>query len=105
MHNRKNNCCSNKPFIFFLFLDLTGEFLVNSLDLEKDVMRYDKMNIVTGKKHFENLNVTYLKLDKNIKIQNVDVLNWFKNSVLTTTSFNITGHKIFQNAIFLKGLE
>jgi hypothetical protein len=84
---------------------LTGEFLVNGLDLDKDVMRYDTVNMVTGAKHFENLSIKSLKLDKNVKIQNVDVLEWFKNSVLTTTGSNITGSKSFKSATFRNGLQ
>ncbi|XP_015834885.2 uncharacterized protein clos isoform X1 [Tribolium castaneum] len=85
--------------------NLSGDFLVNNLDLEIDVMRYDKDNMVTGVKIFENLDVDYLKLEKNIKIQDVDVLDWFKNSVLKTTSFNITADKIFKNAKFVNGFQ
>ncbi|XP_044255131.1 uncharacterized protein LOC123005441 [Tribolium madens] len=85
--------------------NLNGDFLVNNLDLETDVMRYDKDNMVTGTKIFENLNVDYLKLEKNIKIQDVDVLEWFKNSVLKTTSFNITADKSFTNANFANGFQ
>ncbi|RZC40837.1 uncharacterized protein BDFB_005868, partial [Asbolus verrucosus] len=85
--------------------NLTGEFSVNDMNVEQDVMRYDKINMVTGAKFFENLNVDYLKLEKNIKIQDVNVLDWLKNSVLKDTTFNITGTKSFKNARFANGFQ
>lgn len=80
--------------------DLSGDFLVNGLRLDEDVMRYDKTNMVTGRKYFQNLNVGNLKLDKQIKIQDVDILNWINNSVMTNTDYRITGEKTLNNAVF-----
>lgn len=85
--------------------ELYEDVLVNGLNLNTDVMRYDQINIVTGPKTVENLTVDILKLHRNITIQGVDVLDWLENAVLTTGSFNIKTGKTFENAIFELGLR
>ncbi|XP_066147264.1 uncharacterized protein clos [Euwallacea fornicatus] len=83
-----------------LVKDLNNDVLVRGLNLTCDVMRYDKFNIVTGAKSFSNLKVETLGLPDNIKIQDVDVVDWLNNAVLTNGWFNVKGKKAFKNATF-----
>ncbi|KAL3267313.1 hypothetical protein HHI36_011443 [Cryptolaemus montrouzieri] len=86
--------------------DLQGEFLVNNLMLETDLLRYDKENIITGHKHLDYLNAYNVKLKENITIQNVDILNWMRNAILKKGIFNIDKLKIFkQNVHFERGIS
>ncbi|XP_048520091.1 uncharacterized protein LOC109536439 isoform X1 [Dendroctonus ponderosae] len=87
------------------FNNLTGSFTVNDLNLETDVMRYDAQNAVTGRKVFQNLNIRALKLPRNVKIQDVDVLDWLDNAVMNNGTFRISGKKVFNNATFKQGLS
>ncbi|ERL93362.1 hypothetical protein D910_10654 [Dendroctonus ponderosae] len=87
------------------FNNLTGSFTVNDLNLETDVMRYDAQNAVTGRKVFQNLNIRALKLPRNVKIQDVDVLDWLDNAVMNNGTFRISGKKVFNNATFKQGLR
>lgn len=68
-------------------------------------MRYDTQNIVTGRKIFKNLNAEVLSLTHNVKIQNVDVLDWLGNAILVNGTFNIQQKKILKSANFKRRLR
>ncbi|XP_018568702.1 uncharacterized protein LOC108908983 [Anoplophora glabripennis] len=85
--------------------DAQGQYRVNDLDLEYDVMRYDKMNLITGRKKINSLGIDNLLVSSNIMVKNVDVLNWIKNGVLTKGPFEISGNKQLQNVTFSNGLS
>ncbi|XP_056638010.1 uncharacterized protein LOC130446041 isoform X2 [Diorhabda sublineata] len=80
---------------------LEGNYLVNKLNLDSEVMRYDRPNLITGTKTFENLNVDVLRPEGEAaltaKIQGVDVLHYLQNAVLNKGSFKIGGNKKFKN--------
>lgn len=79
---------------------------MNSLDLQNDVIRYDKENIVTGIKTVQNLDVNTMKIKKNINVQGVDFLRFLENAVLKAGNFNISGFKTFSGFnIFTKGIR
>ncbi|KAJ8942440.1 hypothetical protein NQ314_010069, partial [Rhamnusium bicolor] len=82
-----------------------GDYLVNKLNFENEVMRYDKPNVVTGYKKFENLAIDNLNTDRNITVQNVDILNWIRNSIVTDGNFRISGKKYFKNVTLHKGMS
>ncbi|KAL1509270.1 hypothetical protein ABEB36_004033 [Hypothenemus hampei] len=109
----KNIILQNKTQIFENFTvfeqvsadEISGNFTLNKMNLTTEIMRYDQENIVTGKKTFENLHVDVLNLRHDIKIQNVEILNFLDNVVLRKGSYNIIGKKILNNATFKKGLS
>lgn len=81
-----------------VFLELEGDkYLVNDLNLENDVMRYDKTNIITGPKLVKDLNVHNLKVSHNVLLQNVNISDWLKHVVLKSGNYSISGTKVFNN--------
>lgn len=98
-------CTIKEDFEIIFILDVNGDYLVNKLNLRDDVMRYDKINIATGKKQFNNLLTDNLKMDKNVNVQGVDILDWLTNAVLTYGTFNIVEKKSLINATFQNGLR
>ncbi|XP_060530312.1 uncharacterized protein LOC132704368 [Cylas formicarius] len=80
-------------------------YLVNGLNVQFDVMRYDTENIVTGRKLVENVVTEFSNVSDGVKIQNVDIIHWLNNSVLSDGSFRITGNKVLGNASFKNGLS
>lgn len=92
-------------FISFVLVGVGGTFTVNGLDLETDIMRYDKPNKITGIKTFRNLEVDVLSFEKNIKIQDVDIMDFVTNAVLKNGNFRITGDLAISSATFENGLR
>ncbi|XP_074037516.1 closca [Leptinotarsa decemlineata] len=85
---------------------VTGTYLVNKLNLESDVMRYDKPNTITGPKRFKNLDIGILRSERNITVQDVDVNYWLTNAILKTAgTFSISGKKSFRNITAADGLS
>lgn len=62
-------------------------------------MRYDKENMVTGKKRLNTLFVRDLELKPNTTLQNVDVLEWMQNAVLKKGTFAIEQRKIIDGNV------
>lgn len=80
--------------------------MVNDLDLQQDVMRYDKENIVSGYKKVQNVKTDTLRMKPDIKVQEIPILMWLQNSVLKTGNFTIFGRKSFSGFnVFTKGLR
>lgn len=73
--------------------------MVNDKDLQMEVMRYDKENIVTGVKQISNVNVETLTVGERIFVQDVPLNTWIKNAIFKTGTFNITGHKTFNGFV------
>lgn len=83
-----------------------GKFLVNGMDLQTEVMRYDKENIVTGLKQLRNVKTEKLSINERTTVQGVLLDHWIKNSILKTGSFNVTGLTIFIGPLeFKQGLQ
>lgn len=80
-----------------MFSDLSGEYTVNGFNIENDVMRYDKKNIVLGKKFIDAVIVDELKLNKNIYLQNVDILHWINKAILKNQKQFIPLKSVFSN--------
>lgn len=78
---------------------------MNDLNMERDVMRYDKPNKATGSKSFQNLDVDVLKLDKNINVQDVDIIDFTTKAVLKDGNFKIEGKSVIERASFDNGLR
>lgn len=78
--------------------------MINNLRFDTDVMRYDKSNIITGPKYFKDLNVNNLKASEKIFIQNVNIVDFLKNAILTSDSNSVSGTKLFQNVEILGNL-
>lgn len=98
--NRSSKFDNNK------LIDLQGEYLVNDMDLQTEVMRYDAKNIVTGLKQISNLEAKTLKTNDHTLVQNVPLKSWIKEAVLKTGMYNITGQKIINGRVqFKKGLQ
>lgn len=87
------------------FVDLSGDYLVNDMNLPKDVMRYDVKNTVTGHKYIPNAITRNLLLKQsNILIQNVNLFEWMYKSALKTGG-RISGDCLFYgNVTFAEGL-
>lgn len=69
-------------------------------------MQYNKVNIVTGKKIINNINVNTMTIKKNIKIQDIDILRWLQSSVLKKGVFQIPGKITFLNeTTFVNGIR
>ncbi|XP_025829762.1 uncharacterized protein LOC108740183 isoform X2 [Agrilus planipennis] len=82
------------------------EYTLNGYNLETDFMRYDKGNIVTGRKTVNSLKIREVIIDKNINIQGVDILKWFQHSVLKNGVFKISGRTTFKDSVtFYNGLS
>ncbi|XP_044747906.1 uncharacterized protein LOC123309089 [Coccinella septempunctata] len=79
--------------------DLQGEFTVNNLSLETDLMRYDSKNVVTGIKRLNTLEVGNLELKQNTTVQDVDVLDWIQNAILKKGTFIVEKRKILQGNV------
>ncbi|XP_022920156.2 putative leucine-rich repeat-containing protein DDB_G0290503 isoform X2 [Onthophagus taurus] len=62
--------------------ELNGEFLLNDLDLQKQIMRYDLETFVEGRKEFLNLTVQNLVVSKDSLIQNVNFTKWVEEAVM-----------------------
>lgn len=78
---------------------------MNTLNLERDVMRYDKPNLITGPKRFRNIEIDILRtFDRNIVVQNVDMNYWLANAIQTTGNFRISENKLFGSATYEKGI-
>lgn len=76
------------------------------MDPETDLMHYDKNNLVTGQKIIENVQTSVLQIDKNINVQDIDILGWLQNAVLNDGNFSIQGRKRFNGTItFEKGIR
>lgn len=89
-----------------MFSELNGSYLVNDLDLQEDVMRYDKDNIVSGYKTVQNVRTNTLRIKSDIKVQGIPMLMWLETSVLKNGNFTITGRKTLSGLnVFTKGLR
>lgn len=85
---------------------MKGDYLVNSLNLSTDVMRYDKYNMVTGKKTIRDVNTYKIKMDKPTNIQNVDFFKWVGSCVLKNGRFYVPGKiKFLNDSKFLGDLK
>lgn len=83
--------------------DINGEYLVNDMDLQNEVMRYDVENAVTGLKNVTNIKIERLNVNERTFVQEVPLNLWIKNSILKTGSFNMTGSKSFDGFVHFKG--
>ncbi|XP_017775972.1 PREDICTED: uncharacterized protein LOC108562216 isoform X2 [Nicrophorus vespilloides] len=94
------------PYIQTVYIDeLSGEFLLNNYNLQSDLMRYDAPNVVTGKKVVQDLTTDVLSLNRNNRIQDVDVLDWMQKAVPKTGNFQVKGRLHFENdTIFKNGI-
>lgn len=69
-------------------------------------MRYDKFNMVTGKKIIRDVNAHKIKMDKPINIQNVDFFQWLGSCVLKNGRFHVPGKiKFLNDSKFLSNLK
>lgn len=68
-------------------------------------MRYDRKNIISGRKKFNDLNIANLLLSTNLTVKDVDVLQWIKNGVFRNGTHKISGNKQFQNVTLSNGLR
>ncbi|XP_072396267.1 uncharacterized protein clos isoform X2 [Diabrotica undecimpunctata] len=84
---------------------LEGNYLVNKLNLQTDVMRYDRSNVITGTKTFRNLDVDVLRPERKAaaatktpvsRVQDVDIGQWMETVVLKTGTYKINGRKKFR---------
>lgn len=76
------------------------------MDLQSEVMRYDKDNIVTGSKQLKDVKVDLMEIDGRTMVQNVPLDFWIKNSILKTGRFNVTGTKTFNGPLeFRQGIQ
>ncbi|XP_031339518.1 uncharacterized protein LOC116168016 [Photinus pyralis] len=86
--------------------ELRGEYSVNGLNLQNDVMLYSRNNIVTGKKVIRDVRSYVVKTDNEIFIQDVQLIPWIMNSVLKTGTFQLSGLVTFFNhTSFLRGIS
>lgn len=89
-----------------MFIEINGEYLINELDLENGVMRYDVENIVTGRKTFGNLSTINLFMKDNIEVQDVAISKWMNNVLLNEGDYVVKGHYKFNAPpTFEKGLR
>lgn len=104
---RYNRNTINTVFFFIKTVEQEpGKYLLNNMDLDSDLMRYDKNNVVTGQKTIENVRTDVLQVDKNINVQDVDILGWLENAVLNDGTFDIQGKKRFNGTVtFAKGIR
>lgn len=69
-------------------------------------MRYDKANVIVGKKTFDNIYIETLKISPDIQVQNVKLINLLSNVVLKDGVNRIHGKKIFKSPVrFSKGIR
>lgn len=68
-------------------------------------MRYDKPNKVIGEKTFHDLEAEFLELSTNLKVQDVDILEFINQAVLKSGSYRILGKKSLESARFEDGLR
>ncbi|KAK5643847.1 hypothetical protein RI129_007692 [Pyrocoelia pectoralis] len=86
--------------------ELHGEYLVNGLSLQNDVMLYSQNNIVTGKKTIRDATSYTMKIDNGVFVQNVPLLPWIMNSVMKIGTFQLQGLVTFLNQTsFPKGIS
>uniref|UniRef100_A0A6P7GAV0 Uncharacterized protein LOC114335883 n=1 Tax=Diabrotica virgifera virgifera TaxID=50390 RepID=A0A6P7GAV0_DIAVI len=84
---------------------LEGNYLVNKLNLDTEVMRYDRRNVITGTKTFSNLDVDVLSPERKAsaamktpasRVQDVDIGQWMETIVLNNGGYKINGRKRFR---------
>lgn len=63
------------------------------------------MNVVSGSKTFNRLGIANLLITGDVKIQDVDVLQWIRHGVLTNGTFRISRNKQFRNITLPNGLR
>lgn len=68
-------------------------------------MRYDQPNQVTGSKTFHDLEADVLQLDRKIKVQDVDIIDFATKAVLKNRDHLIVGKPVIQSASFEEGLR
>ncbi|KAF5285037.1 hypothetical protein FQR65_LT02349 [Abscondita terminalis] len=86
--------------------ELQGEYIVNDLHLDSEVMRYDQNNVVTGNKTISNVKSDVMKIDKNVLVQNVRLIPWMYDSVMKSGTFKLQGNVSFKNdTTFVTGLR
>ncbi|KAK4887273.1 hypothetical protein RN001_003544 [Aquatica leii] len=89
--------------------EFLGDYTVNDLNLQNDVMRYDQKNVVTGKKTVSDIKSYMLKIDKNVLVQNVSLVPWMYDSVMKSGTFQLQGKAYknrdveFQSSIYFNG--
>ncbi|CAH0560860.1 unnamed protein product [Brassicogethes aeneus] len=88
---------------------VNGEYKVNDLDLESQVMRYDVENIVTGKKSFESMKVNTLHIKDHLEVQKIALAKWLRNVLQKEGAYQVQGNytfnvpPTFESGISLKG--
>ncbi|CAG9856325.1 unnamed protein product [Phyllotreta striolata] len=84
--------------------DLKGDYQVNKLNLDADVMRYDKKNLITGSKSLRELDVDLLSSKRpDASVQEVAIDRWLDRAVLNEGAYKITGTKTFRNVFVRNG--
>lgn len=84
---------------------MDGTYKINGFVLENDIMRYDKPNKVIGTKIFHDIEANILRIDRNIDVQDVDILQLTNKAILTSGRFRVVGKPVITSAIFQEGLR
>lgn len=80
--------------------------LINGLNLNNDVVRHSQphQNLINAPKSFDNLQLDSLICRGKCTIQNVQMVEWMKNSVNVDFNYTIQGQTTLYNAVITNGI-
>lgn len=81
--------------------------LINGLDVGNDIVRYSvPLNNVTAPKWFQHrVTINELYSQNGATVQDVNVAEWIRKSVLISGDYTIQGLTVIENPIFFENLK
>lgn len=80
--------------------------LINGLDVSTDIVRYSvPLNNITATKGFQSITVNELYCQNGATLQDVNVAEWIRKSVLISGNYTIQGITVIENPIFFDNLK